>query len=146
MTWAHAPVIPPTNHLNIQKPLHSCLKKFQKQLYQIPIWVYPYGLTTICIGQIVKFVGVMIAKSTRFPSIAFGTFEMRNRQRTKVTENSKLSTLGDTSPGTNVTTNYRGNIGGGKRVKIRQRHLVRQTMRKSDTANSACYVNKRVNR
>lgn len=73
----------------------------------------------------------MIAKSTRFPSTALGTFEMRNRQRTKVTENSKLSMLGDTSPGTNVTTTYQGNGGGGKRVKIRQRHLVRQTMRKS---------------
>jgi len=45
----------------------------------------------------------MIAKSARF-CIALGTFEMRNRQRTKVTGNSKLSMLVDTSPGTNVTT------------------------------------------
>jgi len=67
------------------------------------------------IGQIDKFVGSMIAKSTRSHSTALSTFEMRNRQRTKVTGNSKLSMLGDTSPGTNVTTTYRVSAPGQRR-------------------------------
>lgn len=90
-------------------------------------------------------------KSARFPSGALETFETLNRQRTKVTGNSKLSMLGDTSPGTNVPTDHqkcrhRGDGEGRKRVRIRRRNLVRQKTRKSDTANNLCCVNKRVNR
>lgn len=97
----------PRTHSHPTKTQNSCLVTILKTIVPnnnlgAPVWAGG-NLPSIRSSDSLE----VSRKSARFLSYVLETFETLNRQRTKVTGNSKLSMLADTSPGTNVMTTYR---------------------------------------